>query len=115
MLRPMNRPPQLRAIVTGLSFTGVLAALVVLGSRRLAHFDAALVAYTFATLFATFGVTYRYAMWLQRPPTRVYWRRGWQTLGRPRLLAANVAEIARRLVREVAANRFILRRGLGRG
>ena len=50
--------------------TLVLAAAIVVGSRNLQHFDAALVGYTFATLFATFGITYRYAMWLQRPPTR---------------------------------------------
>jgi hypothetical protein len=43
--------------------------LIVVGSRNLAHFDAALVGYTFSVLFATFGLTYRYAMWLQRPPT----------------------------------------------
>jgi hypothetical protein len=101
--------------VTGLLFTGALGALIVVGSRRLDHFDAALVAYTFATLFATFGVTYRYAMWLQRPPTRMYWRRGWQVLGRPRLLAHTLFELARRLVREVAANRFIFKRGRLRG
>jgi hypothetical protein len=46
--------------------------LIVIGSRHLAHFDAALVAYTAAVLFATFGLTYRYTMWLQRPPTAVY-------------------------------------------
>ena len=57
--------------------TLLLAAAIVIGSRTLAHFDAALVGYTFATLFATFGITYRYAMWLERPPTRMYWRRGW--------------------------------------
>ena len=45
------------------------ARVIVLGSRNLEHFDAALVGYTFATLFAAFGITYRYAMWLQRPPT----------------------------------------------
>jgi hypothetical protein len=56
--------------------TILLALLILLGSRNLAHFDAALVAYTFATLFATFGITYRYAMWLQRPPTALYWKRG---------------------------------------
>jgi hypothetical protein len=111
----MNRPPQRRAILTGLFFAGALAALIVIGSRRLAHFDAALVAYTFATLFATFGVTYRYAMWLQRPPTRMYWRRGWQVFTRPRLFAANLIEVARRLLSEVAANRFIFRRGAARG
>ena len=48
-----------------LLFTSILAAMIVYGSRRLDHFDAALVGYTFATLFATFGVTYRYAMWLE--------------------------------------------------
>jgi hypothetical protein len=104
-----------RAILVCLTFAGVLAALIVLGSRRLAHFDAALVAYTFATLFATFGITYRYAMWLQRPPTRMYWRRGWRVLGNPRLLVANLVELVRRLFIEVAANRFIFRRGFSRG
>jgi hypothetical protein len=34
------------------------------------------VGYTFATLFAAFGITYRYARWLQRPPTWRYWVRG---------------------------------------
>jgi hypothetical protein len=59
-------------------FTDVLALLIVVESRRLSRFDAALVAYTFASLFAVFGIDYRYAMWLQRPPTALYWRRGWQ-------------------------------------
>ncbi len=27
---------------------------------------------------ATFGISYRYAMWLNRPPTRMYWRRCWR-------------------------------------
>ena len=30
--------------------------------------------YTFAVIFATWGVVYHYAVWLQKPPTRVYWR-----------------------------------------
>jgi hypothetical protein len=55
-----------------------LGGLIVAGSRNLAHFDAPLVAYTFASLFAAFGIAYRYAMWLQRPPTAVYWRRGFE-------------------------------------
>ena len=38
-----------------LLFTSILAALIVYGSRRLDHFDAALVGYTFGTLFATFA------------------------------------------------------------
>src|SRR6201988_870479 len=58
--------------------TVLLGAAIIVGSRNLSRFDAALVAYTFATLFAAFGLTYRYSMWLQRPPTALYWRRGWE-------------------------------------
>src|SRR5690606_17913234 len=62
----------------GVALTLVLAVLIAVGSLNLAHIDAALVGYTFATLFAVFGITYRYSMWLQRPPTAIYWKRGWQ-------------------------------------
>ena len=51
---------------------------ILLGSRNLRNYDPALLIYTFGALFAAFAVAYRYAVWLQRPPTRVYWRRGWQ-------------------------------------
>jgi len=73
-----------RTVSANFAVTAALGSLIVLGSRTLAHFDAALVGYTFATLFAAFGITYRYATWLQRPPTRMYWRRGWQTVLTPR-------------------------------
>jgi hypothetical protein len=86
----------------------------VVGSRNLAHFDAALVGYTAATLFATFGLTYRYAMWLQRPPTRLYWWRGWQVFCRRGERARNLAAWARRVVGDLALQRFILRRGRAR-
>ena len=104
-----------RATVCGLVFTAVLAVVIVIGSRNLEHFDAALVGYTFATLFATFGITYRYAMWLQRPPTRMYWRRGWQVFLNPRFVGGNLIEFLRRFSLEFAANRFIFRRGRLRG
>jgi hypothetical protein len=98
-----------------LLFTSILAALIVYGSRRLDHFDAALVGYTFATLFATFGVTYRYAMWLHRPPTRMYWRRGWGIAVKRSLIGAHAVEVGRRFLLEFAANRFIFRRSTLRG
>ena len=106
---------QARAGVWGAVFTAILAALIVAGSRNLDHFDAALVGYTFATLFAAFGITYRYAMWLQRPPTRMYWRRGWQVFATPRFVGRNIVEFLRRFFLEFAANRFIFRRGRLRG
>jgi hypothetical protein len=99
----------------GLLTTAVLAALIVIGSRNLNHFDAALVGYTFATLFAAFGITYRYAMWLQRPPTRMYWRRGWSVFLTPRFVGTNLIEAIRRFFLEFAANQFIFRRGRLRG
>jgi hypothetical protein len=104
-----------RAAVWGVLFTAALALLIIMGSRGLEHFDAALVGYTFATLFAIFGITYRYAMWLQRPPTRMYWRRGWQVFLTRRSTGRKVAQLSRRLFLEFAANRFIFRRGALRG
>jgi hypothetical protein len=106
---------RLRAGAWGVLVAALLAALVVLGSRNLQHFDAALVPYTFATLFAAFGITYRYAMWLQRPPTRMYWRRGWQVFANPRSAGHNVLEFLRRFFLEFALNRFIFRRAHLRG
>jgi nitrate/nitrite transporter NarK len=92
-----------------------LAALIVIGSRNLQHFDAALVGYTFATLFATFGISYRYAMWLNRPPTRMYWRRGWEAFFSRRALGGNAISLARRALVEFAGNAYIFRRGRLRG
>jgi hypothetical protein len=59
---------RIRAIIRGILATALLAALTMLESRKLEHFDTALVGYTFAVLFAVFGITYRYSMWLQHPP-----------------------------------------------
>ena len=69
---------RLRAGAWATLWTGVLAASIVVGSRNLQNFDPALVVYTFAVIFAAWGVVYHYNVWLQKPPTHVYWRRGWQ-------------------------------------
>ena len=103
------------ALVTATVATAVLAGLILLGSRRLAHFDAALVGYTFASLFSLFGIAYRYTMWLQRPPTWMYFKRGWQVFLAPRYLAVNLFLWLRRLIGSFVLNRFIWRRGWLRG
>lgn len=95
--------------------TGALAILVVVGSRNLSHFDAALVAYTFASLFAAAGITYRYAIWLQRPPTAIYWRRGWQVFFKRRHRARNIKTWFQRVIGEFALNDFIWKRDPVRG
>jgi hypothetical protein len=99
------------AVSWGLLLTAGLGVLIVVGSRNLAHFDAPLVGYTFASLFAAFGLTYRYAMWLQRPPTALYWKRGWQVFFARGHRARNALNWVRRLINDFALNRFIWRRG----
>ena len=69
---------RLRAVVWATVFTGILVAAIVVGSRNLGNFDAALVIYTFSVVFATWGVVYHYNVWLEKPPTRLYWDRGWE-------------------------------------
>lgn len=59
----------------GLTLTGLLVAGIVLGSGNLRHYDPVLLIYTFGVLFSSFAVAYRFTVWLQRPPTRMYWRR----------------------------------------
>src|SRR5213595_1896295 len=90
------------ALAWGVLFTAILAVLIIVGSRNLAHFDAALVGYTFATLFATFGITYRYSMWLQRPPTRRYWVRGWQVFFSRKYLGRNIVNWFARVINDFA-------------
>lgn len=109
------RRESIRAGISGMLATVILAGMILLGSRRLSHFDAALVGYTFATLFAVFGITYRYAMWLQRPPTAMYWKRGWQVFLHPQELPRNLMVWVRRMISVFFANSFIWRRGVARG
>jgi hypothetical protein len=104
-----------KATAWGVGVTLLLGILIVIGSRNLSHFDAALIAYTFAVLFATFGLTYRYAMWLQRPPTAIYWKRGWQVFFRRGARSRNLVEWVKRIVSDILLNRFILARDWLRG
>ncbi len=67
-----------RAATWGAVAVVVALAVAVLGSGNLRWFDAALVGYLFGTLFAVFGVVYRYLVWLERPPTARLNRRGWE-------------------------------------
>ncbi|HMN41058.1 MAG TPA: hypothetical protein PKE29_09440 [Phycisphaerales bacterium] len=100
----------LRSIARAVVATLLLAGLIAIGSRNLAHFDAALVGYTFATLFAVFAIVYRYSMWLQRPPTALFWRRGWQVFFSRGRILRNLGNWPRRLVGAFALNNFIFRR-----
>lgn len=98
----------------GLSCTLTLAFLIVVGSRNLGNFDPALVAYTFATLFAVFGIAYRYTIWLRKPPTWMYFKRGWQTFFQRGRRKHNWGVWVRRVIGGFAFNDFIWRRGVSR-
>jgi hypothetical protein len=55
----------------------IVVLLTFLGSRGLRDFDAALIGYAVGVVFAVTGLTYRYALWISRPPTWRYFRAGW--------------------------------------
>jgi hypothetical protein len=90
-------------------WTGVLVAAIVIGSRNLQNFDPALVIYTFAIIFAAWGVIYHYTVWIRKPPTYVYWRRGWQ-LFKERGIIRSFGHIARVALTHLLAQTFIEKR-----
>jgi len=106
----MWRLLNLRAIGFATAVTLFLVALIFVGSRNLENFDAALVAYLFGTIFAVFGIAYRYAVWLQRPPTWRYFVRTWELLF-SRQFVPSLALLVRDFINRILAQRFILHRG----
>lgn len=99
----------LRAGVWASVWTALLIAAIVAGSRNLENFDPALVIYTFAVVFATWGVAYHYIVWLDKPPTRVFWQRGFQLARREGLWRGSV-HIGGLFARNIAAQTFIRQR-----
>lgn len=98
------------ALIAGLAVAALILVGIYMGSRGLRDFDPALVSYAGATVFAGFGLGYRYAMWLRRPPTRLYWMRGWQFFFQPAQLPGNVARLVRLFWENFVVQRFIDRR-----
>lgn len=103
-----------KGIVAGSISMLIVAGLIMLGSRNLAHFDAALIGYTFAVIFASFSIAYRYTVWLQRPPTRLYWKRGWQLFFHSKYLTRNIIDWLQYLTKDFVFNKFIFKRGKSR-
>ncbi len=100
----------LHATAWGLAAAFAIIVGIYFGSRRLRDFDPALVSYAGATVFAGFGLGYRYAMWLRRPPTRLYWFRGWQIFLNLKKLPENLGHLARIFWNNFVVQRFIDRR-----
>jgi NNP family nitrate/nitrite transporter-like MFS transporter len=100
----------LHPTLAGLIASAILTALVIIGSRNLEHFDPALFGYTVASIVAFGAIVFRYAIWLQRPATRRYFRRGLQLYFSEKKLAANTLQAAKTLATNLVEQRFIFKR-----
>ncbi len=107
-----RRADQLRAGAFATLVTGFLVAAIVVGSRNLQNFDAALVVYTFAVIFAAWGVAYHYHVWRQKPPTALYWQRTRELLARRKL--AGLASLGRSAAKNLVGQTFIRQRSTQR-
>jgi hypothetical protein len=104
----------------------LLTALIYVGSRGFRDFDWALSTYAVSSVFAGFAVAYRYAVWAQRPPTKMYLKRGWQLFlqhgpgllkseqKRPVQVAKNAASLAQMLLENFFLQKFISKRSYQR-
>jgi hypothetical protein len=99
-----------RATAWGLFTAALVLAGIYFGSRRLRDFDVALVPYAGAGVFSAFGLGYRYSMWLTKPPTRLYWWRGWRLFFAPSRVAPNIARLMALFAVNIVAQRFIEKR-----
>ncbi|MCB9202017.1 MAG: MFS transporter [Flavobacteriales bacterium] len=88
--------------------------LVYIGSRDLQNYDAALVAYLFGTLFAVFGVAYRYTVWILRPPTKKYFKTTLSLIF-SREGVQKIAFIVKDFFNNILFQRFIFQRSKKRG
>ena len=97
-----------RGLIWGLIGVAMVVAITFIGSDQLVWFDAALVGYWFGTVFAVFGVIYRYAVWLRRPPTAMLNRRGWDAFRQRKV--RNAAALPALVGTQILAQTFILKR-----
>jgi NNP family nitrate/nitrite transporter-like MFS transporter len=77
-----SQTPDARALATGLLAVAMVVLAIALGSHGFRHFDPALSGYAAGTMLAAFAVGYRFMVWAQRPPSRMYFQRGLQLLFR---------------------------------
>lgn len=103
-----------RPTLLAVAASACLTALVIIGSRNLEHYDPALFGYTVASVVAFGAIVFRYTLWLQRPATRVYWRRGWQLYRDREQFIANTSSAVQTITKNIVAQRFIFKRGFRR-
>lgn len=87
-----------------------LSLLIYLGSRRFKDFDAALIGYAVASVFAFAAAVYRYTLWIMRPPTWRYFKAGWTTFLSVGNFRRYAGLIPRAWWRDIFGQSFIRRR-----
>ena len=116
----------LRALAAGTLAVVLVVLAIALGSHGFIHFDAALTGYAIGSALAAFAVAYRFIVWASRPPSRLYFKRGFQLLFRraapapaienPKskiqnsLLPVGAGTLGAALARNFVAQEFIRRR-----
>ncbi len=100
-----------RSLLLGVLAACLLTGLIALGSRGFHWFDAALIGYAVATIFATAAVTYKYTFWLARPPTGRYWRRSWQLFLSYDNFRRYSSLIPKAIITDLLSQQFIRKRG----
>jgi hypothetical protein len=98
----------------GLAAAFVVSAIIYAGSRGLTDFDWSLTAYAVGSVFAAFSVAYRYAVWAQRPPTRMYLKRGLQSFWQGRSKPRNTGLLGKQLLDNFVLQKFITERSTER-
>ncbi len=100
----------IRALLSATFASVLMIVLVFFGSRNLQNFDAALITYLFGTIFAFFGIVYRTTVWLQRPPTWMYFKRGMHFLFTGKVFS-HLVFVSKEVVGNIALQKFIYPRG----
>lgn len=108
--RPTIAGMDLRATLWGLLAVIVVLVGVYVGSGSLRWFDAALAGYLMGVLLAVFATVYRYLIWIQRPPTAVLNRRGWESFRHKGKIGSNTAGLVGLIFTNILAQGFIYRR-----
>ena len=103
-----------RSTVAAILVTGFTVLLVYIGSEGFEHFDSALIGYAVATLVAIAALTYRYTLWLNRPPTWRYFRAGWREFLSFENFKRYTLLIPKAWWHDIFAQTFIRKRSTGR-
>jgi len=114
---PQTRPVAVdyrNPTVIGIAASATLTLLVIVGSRNLENFDSALFGYTVASIVAFGAIFFRYAIWLQRPATRAYFKRGLQLFFQRKKLAKSAASATKTIATNLIEQRFIFKRDRAR-